>query len=399
MPRLLRLPNPRQRPGFWLLVAGVAVAHLLLAERLAQDRFGWGTGDAPPPRIEVAFVRELAPTVPPPVVAPAVRAEPRLAAVAPKPVASAPQTVAKREPEPPAAKPEPEPEPPPAAEPVPEPAPELPQRSLAAAEPPASVAVPASDPLPPLVTVPTPVAAAPASAASAPAAVAFDWPPSTRLTYKLLGNYRGPVEGTAQVDWLRKGTRYQVHLGTAIGPVLSRHITSEGELTAQGLAPHRFDGEQKVMFRSPRRWSQRFGPQLVTLTDGKEVPTLPGVQDEASQFVQLTWLFTTQPKRLKVGSSVEMPLAISKRLDRWTYDVIGEEALHFPFGEVPTFHLKPRREAGGGDLTPEIWVAPTLQYLPVRIRLTDGNGNWVDLMLEKPPLQAAAPAQPDAPTR
>jgi hypothetical protein len=334
------------------------------------------------------------------VVAPAVPAERRLAAVAAKPVvaASAPGPDARREPEPPIAKVEPEP-PAPAAEPVPEPAPNLTQRSLAVAEPPASAAVPASDPLPPLVAPPTPVAAAPAAAASAPAAVAFDWPPSTRLSYKLLGNYRGPVEGTAQVDWLRKGTRYQVHLGTAIGPVLSRHITSEGELTAHGLAPHRFDGEQKVLLRSPRRWSQRFGPQLVTLTDGKEVPTLPGVQDEASQFVQLTWLFTTQPQRLKVGSSVEMPLAISKRLDRWTYDVIGEELLHFPFGEVPTFHLKPRREAGGGDLTPEIWVAPTLQYLPVRIRLTDGNGNWVDLTLEKPPLQAAAPAQPDAPGR
>jgi hypothetical protein len=270
--------------------------------------------------------------------------------------------------------------------------PELMQRSQALAEVPAPAAVPASDALPPLAasaTLPA-VAAAAASPASAalPTAAAFDWPPSTRLSYRLQGQYRGPVEGTAQVDWLRQGTRYQVHLGTAIGPVLSRHITSEGELTAQGLAPRRFDGEQKVMFRSPRRWQQRFGPEQVTLTDGSNVPTQAGVQDEASQFVQLTWLFTVQPQRLKVGSAVEMPLAISKRLDRWTYDVTGEEMLRFPFGEVATFRLKPRREAAGGDLTPEIWIAPTLQNLPVRIRLTDGGGNWVDLTLEKPPLQA-----------
>lgn len=387
---------PRQRPGFWLLAVGVATVHLLLAERLAEDRIGWGAGDAPPPRIEVAFVRELAPAVPPPVVAPAVPAERRLAAVAAKPqvAASAPVAEAGRKPEPapppaPAlAEPEPSPPPPP---PPPEPAPDPVQRSLAAAEQPAELAthaaMPAPDPAPPMAAAA--VAAVPAAAASVPAAVAFDWPPSTRLSYKLLGHYRGPVEGTAQVDWLRQGNRYQVHLGTAIGPVLSRHITSEGELTAQGLSPRRFDGEQKVLLRSPRRWTQRFGPERVTLTDGKDVPTQPGVQDEASQFVQLTWLFTTQPQRLKVGQSVEMPLAISKRLDRWTYDVVGEELLQFPFGEVATFRLKPRREAGGGDLTPEVWVAPTLQYLPVRIRLTDGNGNWVDLTLESPPLQAA----------
>ena len=388
MPGPLRLPMPRQRPGFWLLAAGVAAAHLLLAGRLADDRIGWGAGEAPPPRIEVAFVRELAPAAPPPVVAPAVPAERRLAAVAAKPLvaASAPGAAAPAAPEPPRARPEPEPPP----VPVPAPAPELAQRSQAAAEVPASVVVAASDPLPPITAQPAPAAAAlPAPAASVATVAAFDWPPSTRMSYKLLGHYRGPVEGTAQVDWLRQGSRYQVHLGTAIGPVLSRHITSEGELTAQGLSPRRFDGEQKVLLRSPRRWSQRFGPELVTLTDGKEVPTLPGVQDEASQFVQLTWLFTTQPQRLKVGNAVELPLAISKRLDRWTYDIVGEEPLQFPFGEVATFHLKPRREAGGGDLTPEIWVAPTLQYLPVRIRLTDGSGNWVDLTLEKPPLQAA----------
>ena len=67
-----------------------------------------------------------------------------------------------------------------------------------------------------------------------------------------------------------------------------------------------------------------------------------GAQDEASQFVQLTWLFTTQPERLKVGRSVEMPLAISRRLERWIYDVTAEETLRFSFGPVATFHLKPR---------------------------------------------------------
>jgi hypothetical protein len=212
------------------------------------------------------------------------------------------------------------------------------------------------------------------------------------MNYKLSGNYRGSVEGTATVEWLRQGTRYQVHLDTSIGPVLSRHITSEGEITAQGLAPRRFDGEQKVMFRAARRWQLRFGPERVVLSDGSEVATMPGAQDEASQFVQLTWLFTTQPDRLQVGKSVEMPLAISRKLERWTYDVVGEDRLRFPFGEVATFHLKPRREAQGGDLTPEIWIAPSLQYLPVRILIRDAKESWVDLSLEKPPLQAAQPA-------
>jgi len=92
-----------------------------------------------------------------------------------------------------------------------------------------------------------------------------------------------------------------------------------------------------------------------------------------------------------VGQSIEIPLAISRKVERWTYDIVAEETLRFPFGAVATFHIKPRREAQGGDLTPEIWIAPTLQYLPVRILIRDGKSNWIDLSLEKPPLQAAAP--------
>jgi hypothetical protein len=57
-------------------------------------------------------------------------------------------------------------------------------------------------------------------------------------------------------------------------------------------------------------------------------------------------------------------------------------------GEQATIALKraPRREF---DQTVEVWFAPALGYLPVRIRITDGKESWVDLSLESPPLQAA----------
>ena len=370
-----------RRPGFWLLVAAVAVLHLLVTNDLLQNRVGWGSGEKPPPRIDVTFVKELEAAAPPEMAPPVAAApvEKRLPAVAKKPKAAASAASAPSE----------APTDKALAETAPEPAANVAEAAPAAstaaelAPPPAAAAGPAAAP-----ASEAQAALPPADAASAQP---FDWPPSTRLTYILRGNYRGPVEGTATVEWLRQGTRYQVHLETSAGGILSRHITSDGELTAQGLAPRRFDGEQSVLFRAARRWQLRFGPELVVLPDGREVPTLPGVQDEASQFVQLTWLFTTQPDRLQVGKSVEMPLAISRRVDRWIYDIVGEETLNFPFGAVPTFHIKPRREAQGGDLTAEIWIAPTLQYLPVRILIRDNKDNSVDLSLEKPPLQAAQP--------
>jgi hypothetical protein len=235
-----------------------------------------------------------------------------------------------------------------------------------------------------------PVAATPPPAASAPG---FEWPPSTRLTYGLNGNYRGEVQGSATVEWIRVGLRYQVHMEAIVGPpfapLLVRRVSSEGELGDSGLTPRRFEGEQRVAFRS-RRWTMGFEADRVRLPDGREIPSAPGVQDEASLFVQLTWLFTTQPQLLQPGRSVEVPLALPRRVEPWQYDVVGEQMLQMPFAEVPTVHVKPRRIAKpGGDLTAEMWFAPGLQYLPVRILIHQDAHTFVDLQLLRAPQQAA----------
>ena len=82
-----------------------------------------------------------------------------------------------------------------------------------------------TEPAPPSAIAAAEAGSAPSLPASsgepAPVAADFEWPPSTRLSYRLTGNYRGPVEGQAQVEWLRAGTRYQVHMELSIGPDFS----------------------------------------------------------------------------------------------------------------------------------------------------------------------------------
>lgn len=217
----------------------MATAHLLIASWWPEDRFGLGDGDSRPARIEVAFVRELKPAVPAP--APAtrlLRGAARLAA--PMSPASA---AAQREPlhidealrEVVTG----------AGEALPEiaPAPEL-AAALAALAP----AAPAA---------PTPIS-------PDPAAPAFEWPPSTRLSYRLSGNYRGPVEGQARVEWRLAGSRYQVSLEVEIGPpfapLATRRLQSDGLVTEAGLEPRRYDEQTHVALRTPRRLSITLDP-------------------------------------------------------------------------------------------------------------------------------------------
>jgi hypothetical protein len=241
-------------------------------------------------------------------------------------------------------------------------------------------------------------ASSPAAVASAPG-TAFEWPASTRLSYTLTGHYRGPVEGSAQVEWVREGEHYQVHLdaiiGLAVAPLFTRRMSSDGVLGADGLAPRRYDEETRRAFAAPRRAELRFERDAVWLADGKRREAWPGVQDSASQFVQLTWRFRVHPELLAVGNTIEVPLALPASIDRWVYDVVGSETIHAPFGGVEAFHLKPRRVArAGGDMTAEIWFAPSLEYLPVRIRIHQDAETFVDMTIERPPLQAADPYSP-----
>ncbi len=68
-------------------------------------------------------------------------------------------------------------------------------------------------------------------------------------------------------------------------------------------------------------------------------------------------------------------------------------------GPLPTWHLRPSRPAGGGDLTAEVWLAPALQYLPVRLIIRQDIDTFIDLMLKGAPLQAAPESANDTPRR
>ena len=369
-------------------VLAVIAVHLLLMHQVGQGMADFGAGATMPPRIEVVYSRELdisaPPVVVPPLAAPAATPAPRQAVPA-EPAASRP---AKRKPAPKvtiaqqaasaaraAAEPTPTPEPVTAPEPVaPVPVPEPPAARLLAD----------------LAAEAKPAVAPPA--ASAPAGEPFEWPASTRITYKLTGNYRGEVHGDAQVEWVRVGAgeRYQVHMDVTVGPsfapIYSRRMSSEGQLTAAGLYPERYDEDSKVAFKDRRVAHMSFEAEQVVLKDGDRVARLPGVQDSASQFVQMSYLFSRNPTLLTPGRTVEMPLALPRRQSLWVYDVREVEPVYTLFGEVEAVRLQPRREARkGDDLTAEVWFAPSLRYLPIRIRIRQDEETYLDLMIARRP--------------
>lgn len=359
----------------WLLVLAVLAAHLLLGHEVQRLHEGWGSeASAPmPPRMQVAMVREMqirTPALPPP----ARRPQPLQPARSQPAAAASPAEAAS------------------AAEPSPA-APASAAQGMPAS---ASVAEPVAE------AASAPVAALAASAPS-DAEPGPEWPLSTRLSYVLTGRYRGPIHGEAQVEWMRKGRDYQMNLDVAVGPSFSpfitRRMSSQGQLTPEGIAPQRYDEETRLMLGEKRRSTVFFQGTEVQLASGAREPALPGGQDAASQFVQLTWLFLTGREALQPGRIVQFPLVLPRRQYAWQYEVLGQEVLETPMGPLPTWHLRPSRPAGGGDLTAEVWLAPALQYLPVRLIIRQDVETFIDLMLKGAPLQAAPESANDTPRR
>lgn len=205
------------------------------------------------------------------------------------------------------------------------------------------------------------------------------WPLSTRLSYKLEGNFRGPLHGQAQVQWQRTAERYQAQIGVNVGLFLNMQLTSQGRITPTRLWPQVYEEE-----RRGKKRGTRLGEQTVVLDNGSTLPRPPLLQDTASQFVQLAQDFATGRLSLKVGTVVPVTLARPGGIDAWTYDVVALDTLATPLGPLQAYHLKPRPlEPQRSAVAAEMWFAPSLQYLPARIRLTLNAETWLDLTLEK----------------
>jgi hypothetical protein len=387
----------------WLasLVLGVAMVHGCIIHAVVKYAAAQQNKQDPTPeRMQAIYVQTMQPMVP---VEAAVAALPE--PFTPKPskpkkTATPLQAVAKAA----SVASQPEPALPAASEPTPEPIPppepaSAPQQAHADSPTPASA--PASTPTEPDLATqiaaqqPAPKVVPDASETPDPFAgsasgAAFEWPVATRLKFNLTGNYKGDIQGLAQVEWLRQQDRYQVHLDVAVGlpfaPLMSRRMSSQGRITRAGLVPDRFDQQTKFAFQSPQHVTLLMESDEVVFPAGQRQKRPLGLQDSASQFVQLSWRLSTRPKLLVPGKTIEVPLALPRQLDRIIYDIGPSEILETSFGKIPVHHLTPRQKAqANGNMSVEMWIAPQYRHLPIRLRIHQDADTYVDLLISRPP--------------
>jgi hypothetical protein len=199
--------------------------------------------------------------------------------------------------------------------------------------------------------------------------------PSARLDYRMTGSAKGlTYHAQGELLWENAGGSYNARMSVKALFIGSRTLSSTGQISAQGLAPTRFSDKSRTEVAA------HFEPDKGQISFSANTPTVPwiqGAQDRVSVFLQLGGMLAGNPSGFPAGSTISTLTVGPRAADNWTFVVEGPELLALPFGETATVKLsrQPRRDY---DQKVEIWFAPALDYLPVRSRITQANGDFVD---------------------
>jgi hypothetical protein len=216
-----------------------------------------------------------------------------------------------------------------------------------------------------LKTTATALALAASSLAAAPLHAA-DLPADARLVFDVLYGSAQMRIGRAEQHWHAENGRYE--LQTELVPVLGNRIryVSKGQLGSQGLVPESFaeyrgrdagKPHTHADFDWPAR-TVRFGRG----DEQKEAALDPGAQDVNAIGYQLAWLGAWKGGPVQVTTGKKVATYRFTRAAAATRVTINGR-------EVPAW---PLRSVEGGDRT-EIWVAPQLGNLPVRVMRIDDD--------------------------
>ena len=364
--------QPRGQPGWralTVLVLLVVLAHVLVL-RAAPAQLGSGPDldaagaktlttrsiEAPPPPVEPAPAAAAAPVKPTPNIPKKVSNRP-LADInrrqaAPEIIAQAPLANV----------------------------PELPVETAVSATPTQTAPPPPTAPAaaaPQADVLPAGPAAPPAGPKTTPVN-AISLPGSVRLLYRVAGLFKNMnYQAESELAWKSNGDSYEAMMKVSAFLVGSRSMTSVGKITGSGLAPDRFADKFRAELAAHFDASKG---KITFSANTPDAPWIEGAQDRVSVFFQLGGMLAANPAGFPAGSNITFLTIGPREADTWTFVIEAQETLDLMGVPTPVLKLtrKPRKEF---DQKVEIWYAPSLGYLPVRNRITQQNGDFVDQQL------------------
>jgi Protein of unknown function (DUF3108) len=231
----------------------------------------------------------------------------------------------------------------------------------------------------------TPIDSPPQAALVASATLTYD------VRYDTAG--AGTRQAVSTVRWGFGDGKYRIEAVSAATGLAGLVIrgswveTSVGDVSEGGLAPLRYGdaranrAERAVHFQRDRNVVSFSGR-------GDTLPLPDGVQDRLSLRFQLGLLLQAAPHLQSAGSVLPVPVATPSGVEIWNMVVQPPGVISTAAGDFPVLHLaRQKRLDRTYDQTVEIWLTPSLSWLPVRIRIQDANERVLDATLSAAEVQ------------
>lgn len=206
-----------------------------------------------------------------------------------------------------------------------------------------------------------------------------DFPSNVQINYRLTGQERGlSYHASGSLKWQTKaGTTlpraYEAELQVKAFLVGRRIWRSVGQLTDRGLAPLRYSDS----WRGERAAHFEADAQKISFSGNTpSAPLQAGAQDQVSLFIQMAAAVAGQ--NFNVGSELNVQTATARDAVNWTLTYKSDEIIDLNGDRVEAqrWVCLPR---GKFDSQIEMWFAKSQGGLPIRIKITQVSGNFIDM--------------------
>jgi hypothetical protein len=212
----------------------------------------------------------------------------------------------------------------------------------------------------------------------------FKLPPSATLSYTIKAKQRGfPVSGESKLIWQIEDNKYLISnevRASMLGKI--QESKSEGTIDQFGLAPLQFIEKR---FRKDPTTTQfdRNKNQISFSQSDLHHPIKGGEQDRISVIWQIISLVRGTPEKFVTDSNWSFIVAGRRDAEPWKFKVLQQETIETPLGKFPALHMMRLPPPDSPDQQLDIWLAPSLNYYPLRLRFSDADGDFLEQNLEK----------------
>ncbi|MGV7245077.1 DUF3108 domain-containing protein, partial [Caballeronia sp. M23-90] len=225
----------------------------------------------------------------------------------------------------------------------------------------------------------TAAAQAASAAAAKPAASGdkFDVPPTGDLRYDTLIN--GVMNQTGTIHWINSAQHYEMVVSIPLPFVGPFVYSSKGHIDSFGIAPEQYS-EQRGRRAADITVFDRSTKQLVYTRTPNSQPLVDGAQDRFSVVMQLASLVRGSPDTYKPGVVRQFSVADNDSNELWPIETVGDENVQARDGNVQARHFTRLARRDNDRRRLDIWLAPSIGWLPVRIVQTEPNGLQIELL-------------------